>query len=297
MQDLQQYQYYDPAPRPTILPWWRRKRTWQLAMLLALSAGVLVFVGIAATNVLKHRRLANVDAALFDQADAVTSRLGAECDAGDTACLDRARADAARSLGLVQACDTLTGDYFTTCVTLIAQDKQSPEVCQALTGEDQTACADSAYLLKARTETSLAFCEQMSVGPAGAACYVQIRARLVAEGRCEEAGVEISICEAEVALTEAIASGDPVVCAALADEQSQNDCDRAINSVDEDNDNLVLTDEVRLGLSDNLADADADGLSDGDEVHIHHTDPTKADTDTDGFADGVEVSAGYDPLK
>ncbi|MDR0930758.1 MAG: S-layer homology domain-containing protein [Clostridiales bacterium] len=43
-------------------------------------------------------------------------------------------------------------------------------------------------------------------------------------------------------------------------------------------------------------DSDGDGLTDGDEINIHHTDPSKTDTDGDGYGDGWEVENGYDPL-
>jgi len=42
-------------------------------------------------------------------------------------------------------------------------------------------------------------------------------------------------------------------------------------------------------------DADADGLSDGDEIG-RGTQPLVPDTDGDGYADGDEVRNGYDPL-
>lgn len=49
------------------------------------------------------------------------------------------------------------------------------------------------------------------------------------------------------------------------------------------------------GTSPTLADTDGDGLSDGAEVHTHHSNPNVADTDGDGFPDGFEVTTGFDP--
>jgi outer membrane protein assembly factor BamB len=46
-----------------------------------------------------------------------------------------------------------------------------------------------------------------------------------------------------------------------------------------------------------IADSDSDGLTDGDEVNIHKTNPLIADTDSDGLTDGDEVNKyGTKPL-
>lgn len=44
------------------------------------------------------------------------------------------------------------------------------------------------------------------------------------------------------------------------------------------------------------ADTDGDGLSDGYEALISHTNPFKADTDGDGMSDGWELAHGLNPL-
>ena len=45
-----------------------------------------------------------------------------------------------------------------------------------------------------------------------------------------------------------------------------------------------------------VADSDGDGLSDGEEVGTHGTNPLSADSDGDTFADGLEVANGGNPL-
>mgnify|MGYP001579557335 FL=1 len=228
MQDLQNYQYYDPSPQAVPMPWWKRRRTWQLVGLLTIVGVVLVFAVIAATNALQNRKLANEEADLMGQADAIESQLGAECAEGDAACLERARADAARALGTSQACDELTGESFSTCVTLIAQDDKDPEICKALSGEEQTACLDTTYLMKANSDLNLALCDQISTPPTRASCRFQVKAKIVAQGRCADAGVDVAICEAAAAVSAAIKTGDPAVCAALSDEQLQYECTEGI---------------------------------------------------------------------
>ena len=297
MQDPQNYQYYDPSPRPVMVPWWQRGQTWIKVGLIGLGLVVIALVTVVVVNVLKNRELGQQSVDVMSQAAALESQIGAECDSGDTACLERARADAARTLGVSQACDELTADVYTNCVTLIAQDKQDPEACKTLSGADQTTCLDSAYLLSANTELKLVTCDQISEPTKQSACRTQVSANLVAQGKCVEADVDASVCSSALAVAAAIKTGDPAACATLPQDMERYDCERGINSVDDDHDQLVLADEFRLGLSDSNPDSDSDGLSDGNEVNEYQTDPAKADTDGDGFTDGTEVSGGYDPLK
>ncbi|HEX2906005.1 MAG TPA: TadE/TadG family type IV pilus assembly protein [Phototrophicaceae bacterium] len=55
--------------------------------------------------------------------------------------------------------------------------------------------------------------------------------------------------------------------------------------------------EETRDLNPNLADTDGEGLSDGDEIYIYHTDPKLQDTDTDGLTDYNELfTYKTDPL-
>jgi hypothetical protein len=66
---------------------------------------------------------------------------------------------------------------------------------------------------------------------------------------------------------------------------------------DQDGDNLIDAREYELGLDPANADADGDGVADGDEVDIYGTDPWVWDTDGDGIADGEELfGIQTDPL-
>ncbi|MCG3772527.1 MAG: hypothetical protein JW384_03741 [Nitrosomonadaceae bacterium] len=296
MQDFQNYQYYDPSPIPPSDPWWKHKRVWQSLGLIVLGVLALVFSAVAAQNVLKNRKIAKQDVDLMSQVDAIQSQLGAGCEAGDTLCLELARADAARRLGLVEACQVLVGEGLIDCVSLIAIDKADPLVCDVLSGPERAACADTPYLLQAQAELSLTKCDAITATTTRAACETQVEAALVAAGKCAEAGIDEAVCAQAEQLAEAVASGSPEACGALNESEAYA-CKQAQDQADMDNDDLVALDERAFGTTDNVADTDADGLTDGDEVHVYTTDPTKVDTDDDGFSDGTEVESGYDPLK
>jgi len=71
----------------------------------------------------------------------------------------------------------------------------------------------------------------------------------------------------------------------------------AAERADSDRDGLTNKVEKSLGTNPNVADSDADGLSDGLEVNTYSTDPLVADTDGDGLSDGSEVNTyGTQPL-
>jgi len=65
---------------------------------------------------------------------------------------------------------------------------------------------------------------------------------------------------------------------------------------DPDHDGLTNLQEFQLGTDPHNPDTDGDGLRDGDEVNIYHTNLLVADTDGDGIPDGVEIANGTDPL-
>jgi len=65
---------------------------------------------------------------------------------------------------------------------------------------------------------------------------------------------------------------------------------------DPDHDGLTNLQEFQLGTDPHNPDTDGDGLSDGDEVNLYHTNPLVADSDGDGIPDGVEITTGTDPL-
>ena len=65
---------------------------------------------------------------------------------------------------------------------------------------------------------------------------------------------------------------------------------------DPDHDGLTNVEEVRAGTDIHNPDTDGDGLTDGREVKVLHTNPLLKDTDGDGVPDNIEVATGSDPL-
>lgn len=65
---------------------------------------------------------------------------------------------------------------------------------------------------------------------------------------------------------------------------------------DDDGDGLTNRQELKLHTAPNVRDTDGDGLADGIEVDVWHTDPNHADSDADGLKDGEEVALGTNPL-
>lgn len=65
--------------------------------------------------------------------------------------------------------------------------------------------------------------------------------------------------------------------------------------LDSDNDGILDSEELALGLDPNKADSDGDGLDDPDEIDLG-TNPLSEDTDADGLLDPEEAGFGTDPL-
>jgi len=65
--------------------------------------------------------------------------------------------------------------------------------------------------------------------------------------------------------------------------------------IDEDSDGLCNAAENNLGTNPDVTDTDGDGLTDGEEVVDHETDPLDHDTDEDGYTDSDEVDNGTSP--
>jgi hypothetical protein len=64
---------------------------------------------------------------------------------------------------------------------------------------------------------------------------------------------------------------------------------------DPDHDGLTNREELLRGTDIHNPDTDGDGLKDGDEVNVYHTNPLLQDSDGDGVPDNIEIATGSDP--
>jgi hypothetical protein len=71
---------------------------------------------------------------------------------------------------------------------------------------------------------------------------------------------------------------------------------RALTALERQTIELSLGFKYSLTGFDDEADTDGDGISDADEISVHHTNPTLLDTDGDGMPDGWEIAHGLNPL-
>ena len=96
-----------------------------------------------------------------------------------------------------------------------------------------------------------------------------------------------------------LAAGEDVSCdwSIVPDDARGEDPLPTPEAIDADGDRLRDDREQALGTEPLLADTDADGLGDGDEVDLYGTDPLRADTDDDGLDDAEEIAnLGTNPL-
>jgi hypothetical protein len=65
--------------------------------------------------------------------------------------------------------------------------------------------------------------------------------------------------------------------------------------LDPDHDGLTNLQEYQLGADIHNPDTDGDGLTDGQEALLYHSNPSLSDTDGDGIPDGVEIQTDSNP--
>lgn len=244
-----------------------------LAVGVVLTLVAVALIAFYIVNTLKNSTVREDRQSKLDEAAQLTAELKAECEAGDTKCEERAQENAARSTGEAQACKGLTGDAYVHCVTLIAHDEKDEKLCDPLSGEDKSACADGAVLVKAKAEKDFTLCASIEEEIGRLSCEATLKNDAKRMDDCGGYKVDAAVCDEDAALKAVVASGDSEGCATLSSEQAET-CEDIFTSLDEDGDGLTLEEESSYGTSPTMSDTDGDGYSDREEIETGH-DPRK----------------------
>jgi len=267
-----QPQYYSLAEEPAVKHSLFKEKKVLLLLGIAAFAMIVAAVGIVlAMNLMQNDSAKIARESALANAKSIAEQAASNCAAGDTACIEKAQSGAARQVGEAEACKSLDGDRYASCVTLIAFDKKDPELCKSLSGDAKTSCTDGALVLQAQVQQDFTLCAKITAEISRLSCEATLRNDAAMSGDCAAYHVEASVCEGETALRAVIAGGDPEGCATLSTDY-QGTCEDLFTSLDEDGDGLSLQEEFELGTS-----------------------PTNPDTDGDGYTDGEEVASGHNP--
>lgn len=266
--------YYDlGAPQPAPLPWFRQRA---VLVRLGLGAVVAVVVGLVGFYVYQLVTFNAEDAAQESAAEAMLSEAEARCatDPDPEGCMNKARTETAQTTGSAAACKGLADQELKNCAQQLAVAARDPGLCGVVDDSgNKTSCEDSAFLAKAQERADYGVCASISSAELRASCEAQLLGGVIEAGECAKYGVSDDVCSFPERLAAVVAAGDPTGCAAFTD-LDRDSCEDAFTSIDGDGDGLNRLREYQLGTSDNNADTDGDGYSDGQEVATGH-DPLK----------------------
>ena len=211
-------------------------------------------------------------------------------------CAATVQPNLAQETGQTSYCNGLVGDAYDNCVGLAALAAKSVEGCKLIENkEKEDACLNTVTVVLASEEGTYESCDTIANATEKSRCRGSWTLRQMIAGNCTKpmTGAE---CSDGAALKAAIDARNPELCAKVQDENMRAICEEIVGPGDLDLDGLNANNERQRGTSDTLSDTDGDGLSDPDEVNIHHTNPLSADSDSDGYSDGTEIQSGYNPL-
>ena len=273
-------------------------RSWLMYVLIVIVlvvVGTFVFLFIRSlfdgSGELSQRDMDTVYESIKDDLEAC------EQDGDPEYCMDRVWIDAAKSRLEASICfEAKDEDAAEGCVEEIAFTADDEDICALLDGEDREDCSDNILYDDIVHDLDYEGCSDLHEASLVQRCQLAIESEVSQQGGCAAAGVRPVLCDDQIWLQEAVASGDFKACNWLATTEGVESCKDTFHSTDADGDTLSLYEEYEAGTSDTSSDTDGDGLSDVDELGIYETDPTNADTDGDGYSDGEEVANGFDPL-
>lgn len=192
-------------------------------------------------------------------------------DSTDPALCQKSLLDtAAQGMNAPDACQALKDPVaLDDCIWGVAASAGDSKICTQMVNKALAAsCVDGIALANAIAAVDVKLCGVIKDESKQANCVESIAPTNSAN--CTMRGKGTEECAARVAIEAAQVKRDPSLCASVA-ASFQALCYELV-----------------------VADADLDGLVDGDEA-LYKSDPRKADTDGDGFKDGDEVKAGFNP--
>ncbi|MCR4311766.1 MAG: hypothetical protein NUV56_00620 [Candidatus Uhrbacteria bacterium] len=268
--DPNNQQYYDlGAPAPAPAPWFRRR---DVLVRLGIGVGSVVVVVLVVLYIYRVVTFNAADEAKETATQALLSEAEARCaDADDPeACMDEARTDTAEATGSSLACKGLEGQELKNCAQLIAIDEADIEACAVIDDDaDRTDCEDAATLMKAETDGDYALCASIISSDLKTSCEDQLTGVVIAAGECETYGISAAKCSFQADLDAVVMAGNPTACTSFVGDDRVA-CESAFASADADGDGLSRLEEYQLGTSDDTADTDGDGYTDGQEVASGH---------------------------
>jgi hypothetical protein len=190
-------------------------------------------------------------------------------------------------------CMDLDLDMRNVCITQIAMNNSNIELCQDISDvEKKDYCKSKVYHKIAIENNNINNCALIEDNFWHDSCLNKIVDNNgLNKSICEDINdfEDAKACEDRITFFEAIEVED---CSLLEGEMRE-ECDSVFNNNEEEK----KVEEKLANIEEEVVvDTDNDGLSDGDEVNIHGTDPNNPDTDSDGYLDGEEVENGFDPL-
>ena len=210
----------------------------------------------------------------------VREDIGVYCDSQE--CEAVTATDMAKDQNDVTICRAVRDDEnsFESCVKRYAYEQIDPSACTLLRGEVAETCADNTYVILARRDKDIASCDFIKVDTLRDICIAEQMEPYIRTGNCDLNADMKQLClqklQDRIDLAKTIGED---LCDPYMDDEFGMDseryvlCQRVIDTIDLDNDGLVIRREIELG-----------------------TDNQNPDTDGDGYNDGIEVQNGYNPL-
>ncbi|MBP9827673.1 hypothetical protein KBC55_00790 [Patescibacteria group bacterium] len=265
MVDFNDQEFFDLEPASQAsAPSWRKPK-----MLAAIGGAIVGVVLLGGIGVYAWSLLSSGGNQLPQGTERTAEELAAQmmesCADDDASCVNQANANAAREVGDITACAEVTGVAYDECLSVIAFDQGDATLCERVSNDRRTACADNAWIKAASSQKKYALCANITDNDRRTACEENVGVQAASANNCAGFGAPESYCSQKLAVEAVLIAGDPAGCLSLSVE-GRIECQELFPVRDDDSDGLTKEQEFELGTSDQMADTDGDGYNDGEEV-------------------------------